>query len=65
MQYQWGSTGVTQTSSTIQLDELDTTNSPASGATLVASPNDGYSIANNPAIQQILQQGAQAMAQNS
>ncbi|KAG1811088.1 hypothetical protein EV424DRAFT_1542635 [Suillus variegatus] len=26
MQYQWGSTGVTQTSSTIQLDELDTTN---------------------------------------
>ncbi|KAG1785012.1 glycoside hydrolase superfamily [Suillus plorans] len=65
MQYQWGSTGVTQTSSTIQLDELDTTDSPASGATLVASPNDGYSIANNPAIQQILQQGAQAMAQNS
>ncbi|KAG2052503.1 glycoside hydrolase, partial [Suillus hirtellus] len=44
MQYQWGSTGVTQTSSTIQLDELDTTNSPASGATLVASPNDGYSM---------------------
>ncbi|KAG0697358.1 glycoside hydrolase superfamily [Suillus ampliporus] len=65
MQYQWSSTGITQTSSTIQLDELDTTNSPAPGATTVASPNDGYSIANNPAIQQVLRQGAQAMAQNS
>ncbi|KAG2050862.1 hypothetical protein BDR06DRAFT_998382 [Suillus hirtellus] len=65
MQYQWGSTGITQTSSTIQLDELDTTNSAAPGATTVASPNDGFSVANNPAIQQILQQGAQAMAQDS
>ncbi|KAG2137836.1 glycoside hydrolase family 5 protein [Suillus bovinus] len=62
MQYQWGSTGITQSSSAVQ---LDTTNSPAPAAATVDSPNDGYSIANNPAIQQILQQGVQAMAQDS
>lgn len=58
MQYQWGSAGITQSSAAIQ---LDTTNSPSTGD----SPNDGYSIAGNTAIQQILQQGAQAMAGGS
>ncbi|OJA10277.1 hypothetical protein AZE42_08686 [Rhizopogon vesiculosus] len=57
MQYQWGSTGITQSSSTIQLDS-NTSPSTDTGDT----PNDGYSIANNTAIQQILKQGAQAMA---
>jgi mannan endo-1,4-beta-mannosidase len=61
IQYQWGSTDVTQSSSAIQ---LDVTNS-SSPTTIGDSPNDGYSIANNPAIQQILQQGAQAMATDS
>ncbi|KAG2065860.1 glycoside hydrolase [Suillus decipiens] len=61
MQYQWGSTGITRSSSTIQ---LDTTNSSAPAAT-GDSPNDGYSIANTPAIQQILKQGAQALAEDS
>ncbi|KAG1743367.1 glycoside hydrolase family 5 protein [Suillus occidentalis] len=41
--------------------QLDTTNSPSTGD----SPNDGYSIAGNTAIQQILKQGAQAMAGGS
>ncbi|OAX38299.1 glycoside hydrolase [Rhizopogon vinicolor AM-OR11-026] len=59
MQYQWGSTGITQSSSTIQLDS-STSPSTDTGDT----PNDGYSIANNTAIQQILMQGAQAMAAN-
>ncbi|KIK35441.1 glycoside hydrolase family 5 protein [Suillus luteus UH-Slu-Lm8-n1] len=58
MQYQWGSAGITQSSAAIQ---LDTTNSPSTGD----SPNDGYSIAGNTAIQQILKQGAQAMAGGS
>ncbi|KAG1873230.1 glycoside hydrolase family 5 protein [Suillus subluteus] len=64
MQYQWGSTGVSQSSTAIQ---LDTTNSesPTPAQTTGESPNDGYSIANNTAIQQILQQGAQAMAADS
>ncbi|KAG1723775.1 glycoside hydrolase family 5 protein [Suillus paluster] len=59
MQYQWGSAGITQSSATIQ---LDTTDSPTETGD---SPNDGYSIANNPAIQQILKQSAQAMAGDS
>lgn len=57
MQYQWGSSGIVESSATIQ---LDTTNTPTT-----ASPNDGYSIADNPDIQQILKQGAQAIAGNS
>lgn len=55
MQYQWGSAGIMQSSAAIQ---LDTTNSPTATEN---SPNDGYSIANSPAIQQILKQAAQAM----
>ncbi|KAG1724510.1 glycoside hydrolase family 5 protein [Suillus paluster] len=58
MQYQWGSTGITQSSAATQ---LDTTNS----STMGVSPNDGYSIANNTAVQQILKQHAQAMAGDS
>ncbi|KAG1722905.1 glycoside hydrolase family 5 protein [Suillus lakei] len=62
MQYQWGSAGITQSSNAIQ---LDTTDSPTPAAGTGDSPNDGYSIANNTAIQQILKQGAQAMAGGS
>ncbi|KAG0697493.1 glycoside hydrolase family 5 protein [Suillus ampliporus] len=59
MQYQWGSSGITQSSAAIQLDTTDTPTETGE------SPNDGYSIANNTAIQQILKQGAQAMAGDS
>lgn len=58
MQYQYGSSGITQPSTTTELDKTNCT-------TTGDSPNDGYSIANNTAIIQILKQGALAMAAGS
>ncbi|KAG1877258.1 glycoside hydrolase family 5 protein [Suillus subluteus] len=59
MQYQYGSTGITSSSTATELDKTNSS-TPATGN----SPNDGYSIANNTAIIQILTQGAQAMAED-
>ncbi|KAG0708733.1 glycoside hydrolase family 5 protein [Suillus ampliporus] len=58
-QYQFGSNSITPPSSGTQLDKTNSTTE------MGESPNDGYSIANSPAIIQILQQGAQAMAVDS
>ncbi|KAG2030596.1 glycoside hydrolase superfamily [Suillus americanus] len=60
-QYQYGSTGITPSGTATQLDK---TNSSTPAVATGNSPNDGYSIANNTAIIQILKQGAQAMAED-
>ncbi|KAG1837622.1 glycoside hydrolase family 5 protein [Suillus subalutaceus] len=55
----YGSTGITSSGTATELDKTNSS-TPATGN----SPNDGYSIANNTAIIQILTQGAQAMAED-
>jgi len=57
--------GIPQSSAGIQLDKTNSTTPVAGWAATEGLPNDGYSIANNTAITRILEQGAQAMAENS